>query len=74
MLKKLRKNRVALFFFDGDPFDPGGRADQSKAILKKRGLDHLVVDRPATLHGHGSANTPEFSKQYAGQITRFITP
>jgi pimeloyl-ACP methyl ester carboxylesterase len=42
LLGAVRHARVALFFFDGDIFDPGGRAPIADEILRTRGLAYLV--------------------------------
>jgi len=55
--------RVALFFFDGDIFDPGGGAPIADEILDARGLAHLVVDRPAGLLTHWASITPAFTAE-----------
>ncbi|AWK85590.1 alpha/beta hydrolase [Azospirillum thermophilum] len=71
ILRNVRSARVMLFFFHGDDFDPGGRGEPARGILAARGLDHLVVDQPAQLVGHGAANTGLFVRRFAGCIVRF---
>ena len=71
LLRGVRSARVMLFFFHGDDFDPGGRGEVARAILAERGLDHLVIDQPAALTGHGAANTGLFVRRFAACIVRF---
>lgn len=71
ILRNVRRSRVMLFFFHGDDFDPGGRGDPARNLLSQRGLNHLVVDQPALLTGHGAANTGLFVRRFAGCIVRF---
>lgn len=71
ILRNVRQSRVMLFFFHGDDFDPGGRGEPARAALAQRGLDHLVIDQPALLTGHGAANTGLFVRRFAGCIVRF---
>lgn len=71
ILRNVRQARVMLFFFHGDDFDPGGRGEPARATLAQRGLDHLVIDQPALLTGHGAANTGLFVRRFAGCIVRF---
>lgn len=73
-LSSVRKARVMLFFFHGDEFDPGGRAERSEEILASRGLPHMVIDQPADLAGHGAANTGLFVRRFAGCIAAFVDP
>lgn len=71
ILRNVRNARVMLFFFHGDDFDPGGRGEQARNVLASRGLQHLVVDQPALLTGHGAANTGLFVRRFGGCIVRF---
>jgi len=63
--------RVALFFFEGDIFDPGGRAPIANEILRARGLAHLIVDRPAGLPTHWASIGPPFADQFAQCLVAF---
>lgn len=71
LLEGVRRARVALFFFHGDDFDPGGRGERSSSILAARGLANIVVDQPAALVGHGAAASGLFVRRFAGCIIRF---
>jgi pimeloyl-ACP methyl ester carboxylesterase len=73
LLGAIRHARVALFFFDGDIFDPGGRATIADEILRTRGLAHLVVDRPAGLASHWASITPAFASQFGPCLVAFAT-
>ena len=71
LLGAVRHARVALFFFDGDIFDPGGRAPIADEILRARGLAHLVVDRPAGLPTHWASISPAFATQFGSCLVAF---
>ena len=71
LLGTVRHARVALFFFDGDIFDPGGRAPIADEILRARGLAHLVVDRPAGLPTHWASISPAFATQFGSCLVAF---
>jgi hypothetical protein len=74
LLETVRVSRVMMFFFHGDEFDPGGRAERAEAILARRGLDHVVIDQPADLPGHGAAGTGLFVRRFGDCIVRFLDP
>jgi pimeloyl-ACP methyl ester carboxylesterase len=71
LLATVRRARVALFFFEGDIFDPGGRGPISDQILDARGLAHLVVDRPAGLPTHWGAAGAPFAAQFGPCLVAF---
>ncbi len=71
LLGAVRRARIALFFFEGDVFDPGGRGPMADQILAAHGLTHLVVDRPAGLPTHWAAAGPAFATQYASCLVAF---
>jgi dienelactone hydrolase len=71
VLRSVRRARVALFFFAGDIFDPGGRAPAADAIFAARGLPHLVVDHPAALSTHCASTDPAFAKRFAPCLAAF---
>jgi pimeloyl-ACP methyl ester carboxylesterase len=71
LLTAVRRARVALFFFEGDIFDPGGRGPTSNQILGTRGLAHLVVDRPAGLPTHWAAASAPFATQFGPCLVAF---
>ncbi len=71
ILREIRRARVMMFFFHGDDFDPGGRAEPARNILAQRGLSSLIVDQPSLLPGHGAANTGLFVRRFGACIVRF---
>ncbi|TWA88154.1 hypothetical protein FBY14_109207 [Azospirillum brasilense] len=71
ILRGIHNARVMLFFFHGDDFDPGGRGESARGILSSRGLEHIVVDQPALLTGHGAATTGMFVRRFGSCILRF---
>lgn len=70
-LAAVRRARIALFFFEGDVFDPGGRGLVADEILSTRGLAHLVIDRPAGLLTHWASAGPAFATQYSTCLLAF---
>jgi pimeloyl-ACP methyl ester carboxylesterase len=68
----IRATRVMAFFFDGDNFDPGGRAKPIDKALATAGTPHLVIDRPAGHSGHLAADSKDFSRDYAACIAAFL--
>ncbi|WP_207479220.1 alpha/beta hydrolase [Arenibaculum pallidiluteum] len=71
VLREVRRAKVALFFFQGDDFDPGGRADRSGEILAAEGVEALIIDQPAELPGHNAGATGLFARRYGSCILRF---
>ena len=71
LLGAVRRARIALFFFEGDVFDPGGRGPIVDRILAAHGLGNVVVDRPAGLLTHWAAASPAFATQYASCLVAF---
>lgn len=71
ILRNVQSARVMMFLFHGDDFDPGGRAEPARTILGSRGLDHLVIDQPAGLTGHGAAASGLFVRRFGACIVRF---
>ena len=71
LLGAVRRSRVALFFFEGDIFDPGGRGPIADQILAARGLTHIVIDKPAELPTHWAAAGTAFARQYASCLVAF---
>jgi pimeloyl-ACP methyl ester carboxylesterase len=71
LLGAVRRARVALFFFEGDIFDPGGRAPIADQILGARGLAHLVVDRPAGLPTHWASIGGAFATRFGPCLVAF---
>lgn len=71
LLQGVRRARVQLFLFHGDDFDPGGRGERARAILAQRGAEHMVIDQPSHLVGHGAAATGLFVRRFGACIVRF---
>jgi pimeloyl-ACP methyl ester carboxylesterase len=71
LLGAVPRARVALFFFEDDVFDPGGRAPVADQILAAHGLAHLVIDRPAGLPTHWAGAGPAFAARYARCLVAF---
>ena len=73
LLDNVRHARVALVFFHGDEFDPGGRGERAVEILARRDLPYLVIDQPAQLVSHWAASTHAFTTRFADCLTSFAT-
>jgi pimeloyl-ACP methyl ester carboxylesterase len=71
LLGDVRRARVALAFFHGDTFDPGGRGERAGAILSARQLPHLLIDQPPRLVSHWASNTAEFTRRFAACFVDF---
>jgi pimeloyl-ACP methyl ester carboxylesterase len=71
LLGRVRHARVALAFFDGDIFDPGGRGEISTHLLAGRGLPYLVIDRPAGLVSHWAVDAPAFEQRFGSCLEAF---
>jgi dienelactone hydrolase len=71
LLENVRRARVALVFFHGDEFDPGGRGDRALQILARRDLPSLVIDQPARLVSHWAASSHAFTTRFADCLTSF---
>ena len=63
---------VALFVFDGDPFDPdpAARAGYARTHL---GASLLVIERPSGITGHAGASSATFNRRYGGCVIDFFT-
>jgi pimeloyl-ACP methyl ester carboxylesterase len=73
LLENVRHARVALVFFHGDEFDPGGRGERTVEILARRDLPYLVIDQPARLVSHWAASSHAFTTRFADCLTSFAT-
>lgn len=71
LLDNVRRARVALVFFHGDEFDPGGRGERAVEILARRDLPYLVIDQPARLVSHWAASSHAFTIRFADCLTSF---
>jgi pimeloyl-ACP methyl ester carboxylesterase len=72
LLERVKRARVMLFYFHGDDFDPGGRAERSRAILSERGLGFAVVDQPAFLVGHWASSSGLFLRRFGSCVRDFV--
>src|SRR6266481_4829207 len=71
LFEQVKRARVMVFYFHGDDFDPGGRAERSREILSARGLGYAVVDQPAFLTGHWASSSGLFLRRYGSCISEF---
>ncbi len=69
----LRRARIMVFLFDNDEYDPGERADALAEVLRARQVPHLIIDRPASIRGHGVGLSSGFARQFGGCILAFVT-
>lgn len=72
VVQAIERTRVMVFLFDDDAFDPGDRGPALAALLRQRGLVHLVVDKPAGLRGHGVGLTRAFARRFGPCIVGFV--
>jgi dienelactone hydrolase len=63
-IDRIRRGRIMIGYFKGDPYDPGGRARKSAEILEAHGVPHLVLDRPRGFTGHFAGMTARFSRRF----------
>jgi pimeloyl-ACP methyl ester carboxylesterase len=71
LLRGVGQTRVALAFFHGDDYDPGGRGSEARAILTENHAPFLIIDQPRDLVGHLAANTGLFVRRYAACLVAF---
>ena len=71
LLDNVRHARVALAFFHGDEFDPGGRGERALEILARRDLPSLIIDQPARLVSHWAASTHAFTIRFGDCLASF---
>lgn len=74
VLNQVQGTRVMLFLFQNDPYDPGQRGQTAEAILGTHKVDHLIVNQPAGMVGHGAANYRAFANRFGPCIVRFVDP
>lgn len=74
LLQQTHAAKVVLAFFSGDDYDPGGRGPASDEILKKLGVPHFIIDRPAYpgLADHGAGQSVNFSRRFGTCIYAFV--
>jgi len=71
LLEQVKHARIMMFYFHGDDFDPGGRAERSRAILSGRGVGYAVIDQPSYLTGHWASSTGLFLRRFGNCIRDF---
>jgi hypothetical protein len=64
---------VALFLFDGDPYDPdpAARAAYAREHLGP-GTPLLIVERPAGITGHAGGGNAQFNRRYGACLLEFF--
>jgi dienelactone hydrolase len=72
LMDQVRSARVMVFYFHGDDYDPGGRAERTRDILSARKLPYVVIDQPPALSSHWAAATPEFAQAFGTCILGFL--
>lgn len=65
-LDDIRHGRIMISYFANDPFDPGGRAERSAALLSAHDVPHLVIARPDGFVGHNSGDSGLFLRRFGG--------
>lgn len=72
---KLPNTRVALVYFEGDPYVTEGidaRVEHLRDGLAGRVGPVLVIERPPGFHGHGGAYASDFGRRYGPCLLRFV--
>lgn len=64
--------RILVFLFEGDEYDPGGRGAKLQEIFVRRDVAAAVVDRPFELLGHNVALSRGFARRFGPCIRDFI--
>lgn len=60
---------VALMFFAGDDYDPGGTGSRARDVLARGGQARVaLIDGPPGIAGHGGGGTLKFSAEYGDCI------
>lgn len=75
VLDQLRQRdvAVALMFFTGDEYDPGGTSLRARDVLARGGAARvLLIDSPAGIAGHGGGGTARFVTGYGDCIRDFV--
>jgi dienelactone hydrolase len=72
LAERATADRMLIFLFDGDDFDPGGRGERLKEIVGRRDLTASIVDRPFGLSGHVAGLTRGFARRFAPCIRDYI--
>jgi hypothetical protein len=72
LAESINPTRVMSFFFQGDPYDPGGRGRHIAKILTARGIPNVMIDRRPGLEGHGVSRTLAFARVYESCVRDFV--
>ncbi|MBL8703169.1 MAG: hypothetical protein JNK67_32590 [Alphaproteobacteria bacterium] len=70
--RAIEGTRVMVFLFADDDFDPGERGPALVAQLQRRGVTHLIVDRPPGWRGHAVGLTRAFARRFGSCIVGFV--
>jgi dienelactone hydrolase len=60
----IRRGRIMISYFKGDPYDPGGRGPRSAALLAAHHVPHLVLDEPQGFTGHFGGMTALYVRRF----------
>jgi pimeloyl-ACP methyl ester carboxylesterase len=71
LIRAVRKP-TALFLFEGDTFDPGGRGVIAAEQFQRRKLSSLLVSSPSGFKSHYAAVPPTFDFAYSACIDSFF--
>ncbi len=63
---------TVMFLFKDDPFESSGRAEHLTQSLDRKGIAHLIIDRPAGFGGHFAGWQPIFDYAFGKCIARFL--
>jgi len=75
VLDRLRQRdlAVAMMFFNGDEYDPGGTSLRARDVLARGGKARtLLIDAPEGINGHGGAATVRFGLLYGDCLRDFL--
>lgn len=74
ILNDINETKVALIFFNRDPYQTKDRGKIAKRILSDRKIEHRIIDHPRGLSGHGAYRRKYFTSRYGPQIRDFVDP
>jgi len=72
LLEDLRRGRIMVSYFRGDPYDPGGRGPRTEEILTRHDVPHLIVDQPDEFSGHSAGEGGLFYRRLAPCILSLV--